>query len=151
MATFATNKKAHFDYEILETYEAGIELLGNEVKSIRLGRAQLLGSFVIIRGGEAYITGLTIPPYQANNTQVTYIEDRTRKLLLNKKQIKSIEESLKNKGLTLIAISLYNKGPKIKIEIGLAKGKKKFDKRETIKKRDTDREVRRTLKTGKDS
>ena len=151
MATFATNKKAHFDYEILETHEAGIELLGNEVKSIRLGRAQLLGSFVIIRGGEAYITGLTIPPYQANNTQVTYIEDRTRRLLLNRKQIQSIEESLKNKGLTLIAISLYNKGPKIKIEIGLAKGKKKFDKRENIKKRDTDREVRRTLKTGKDS
>lgn len=151
MATFATNKKAHFDYEILETHEAGIELLGNEVKSIRLGRAQLLGSFVIIRGGEAYITGLTIPPYQANNTQVTYIEDRTRRLLLNRKQIQSIEESLKNKGLTLIAISLYNKGPKIKIEIGLAKGKKKFDKRESIKKRDTDREVRRTLKTGKDS
>ena len=117
MATFATNKKAHFDYEILETHEAGIELLVNEVKSIRLGRAQLLGSFVIIRGGEAYITGLTIPPYQANNTQVTYIEDRTRRLLLNRKQIQSIEESLKNKGLTLIAISLYNKGHKIKIKI----------------------------------
>lgn len=151
MATFAINKRATFDYEILEKFEAGIELLGNEVKSIRLGRAQLLGSFVVLRGGEAFITGLIIPPYQANNTHTTYIEDRTRKLLLNKKQIQHIEESLKNKGLTLIAISLYNKGPKIKIEIGLAKGKKKFDKRETIKKRDTDRELRRTLKTGKDS
>ncbi len=151
MAVFATNKKASFDYEVLEKFEAGIELLGNEVKSIRLGRAQILGSFVLIRGGEAYITGLVIPPYQTNNTQATYIEDRTRKLLLSKKQIAGLQESLKNKGLTLIAISLYNKGPKIKIEIGLAKGKKKFDKRETIKKRDTDRELRRTLKTGKDS
>lgn len=146
MATFATNKRAHFDYEILETQEAGIELLGIEVKSIRLGRAQLLGSFVIIRGGEAYITGLKIPPYQAHNTAPTYIEDRTRKILLSKKQIGKLEESLKNKGLTLIAISLYNKGPKIKIEIGLAKGKKKFDKRETIKKRETDRELRREYK-----
>lgn len=151
MATFATNKKAHFDYEIIEKFEAGIELLGNEVKSIRLGRAQLIGSFVVLRGGEAYITGLIIPPYQAHNTHSSYTEDRTRKLLLNKKQLLHLSESLKNKGLTLIAISLYNKGPKIKIEIGLAKGKKKFDKRETIKKRDTDREVRRTLKTGKDS
>lgn len=151
MAVFATNKKTSFDYEVLEKFEAGIELLGNEVKSIRLGRAQLLGSFVLIRGGEAYITGLVIPPYQTNNTEATYIEDRTRKLLLSKKQIAGLQESLKNKGLTLIAISLYNKGTKIKIEIGLAKGKKKFDKRETIKKRDTDRELRRTLKTGKDS
>ena len=146
MATFATNKRAHFDYEILEQFETGIELLGIEVKSIRSGRAQLLGSFVIIRGGEAYITGLKIPPFQANNTPSTYIEDRTRKLLLSKKQITQIEESLKNKGLTLIAISLYNKGPKIKVEIGLARGKKKFDKRETIKKRDTDRELRREFK-----
>lgn len=146
MATFATNKRAHFDYEILEQFETGIELLGIEVKSIRSGRAQLLGSFVIIRGGEAYITGLKIPPFQANNTPSTYIEDRTRKLLLSKKQITQIEESLKNKGLTLIAISLYNKGPKIKVEIGLVKGKKKFDKRETIKKRDTDRELRREFK-----
>ncbi len=146
MATFATNKRAHFDYEILEKFETGIELLGIEVKSIRSGRAQLLGSFVIIRGGEAYITGLKIPPFQANNTPNTYIEERTRKLLLSKKQITQIEESLKNKGLTLIAISLYNKGPKIKVEIGLVKGKKKFDKRETIKKRDTDRELRREFK-----
>lgn len=151
MATLAINKRATFDYEILEKFEAGIELLGNEVKSIRLGRAQLLGSFVVLRGGEAYITGLIIPPYQAHNTHSSYAEDRTRKLLLNKKQLLHLSESLKNKGLTLIAISLYNKGPKIKIEIGLAKGKKKFDKRETIKKRDTDRELRRTLKTGKGS
>ena len=147
MATLIDNRKAHFNYEMLETYDAGIELLGAEVKSIRAGQAILAGSHVIIRGGEAYIVGMQIPPYQVKNTPDSYDPLRTRKLLLNKKEIVELDNTDSKKGLTIIPLSLYTKGQKIKMSIAIARGKKKFDKRETIKKRDTDREIRRTLKS----
>lgn len=146
MANYAENRKARFDYEILEKYEAGIELLGAEVKSVRGGRMSLEGAFVIARGGEAYIINSNIPPYQAKNTPIDYDPLRNRKLLLTKKEITELSGSEKNKSLTIVPISVYNKGRKIKVEIALVKGKKKFDKRENTKKRETDREIRRELR-----
>ena len=146
MAHYAENRKAYFNYEILEKYEAGIELLGTEVKSVRGGQMSLEGAFVIIRGGEAFLINANIPPYQAKNASRDYDALRNRKLLLTKKEITELAGSEKNKSLTIVPISVYNKGRKIKVEIALVKGKKKFDKRETLKKRDTDREIRREIK-----
>lgn len=146
MANYAENRKAHFNYEVLEKYEAGIELLGFEVKSVRGGQMSLEGAYVIIRGGEAYLINAQVPPYQIKNTPADYDPLRNRKILLTKKEIGKLASSEKNKSLTIVPLSVYNKGRKIKIEIALAKGKKKFDKRETIKKRETDITIRRTLK-----
>ena len=146
MAHYAENRKIYFNYEILEKYEAGIELFGAEVKSVRAGRMSLEGAFVIIRGGECFLINANISPYQPNNSAKDYDPLRNRKLLLTKKEIQKLTDTGNNKSLTIVPISLYNKGRKIKITIALAKGKKKFDKRETIKKRETDREVRRELK-----
>ena len=147
MANYAENRKVYFNYEILEKYEAGIELLGLEVKSVRSGKMSLEGAFVIVRGGECFLINANTPPYQPNNTPKEYDPIRNKKLLLTKKEIRILADSGNNKSLTIVPISVYNKGRKIKISIALAKGKKKFDKRETIKKRETDRDVRRTLKT----
>lgn len=146
MASYAENRKVRFDYEILEKFECGIELIGTEVKAIRGGQMSLEGSFVIVRGGEAYLMNANIPPYQVANAPKDYDPLRNRKLLLTKKEIAELGDSGKNKSLTIVPISVYNKGRKIKVEIALVKGKKKFDKRETIKKRETDREVRREYK-----
>ena len=146
MANYAENRKARFDYEILEKYEAGIELLGVEVKSVRGGRMSLEGSFIIVRGGEVYLINAHIPPYQPKNAPKDYDPLRNRKLLLTKKEIKELAGNEKNKSLTIVPISVYNKGRKIKVEIAIVKGKKKHDKRETIKKRETDREIRREYK-----
>jgi len=145
MTFYAENRKARFNYEILEKYEAGIELLGLEVKSVRKGQIFLDGAFVIIRGGETFLINANIPPYQIANTPKDYDPLRNRKLLLTKKEIKELSENDK-KNLTIVPISVYNKGRKIKISIALAKGKKKFDKRESIKKRETDRIIRREYK-----
>jgi SsrA-binding protein len=146
MAHYAENRKARFNYEILEKYEAGIELLGVEVKSVRDGQISLEGAFVIVRGGEVFLINANIPPFQPKNAPKDYDPLRNRKLLLTKKEIAELAASEKNKSLTIVPILLYNKGRKIKVEIALSKGKKKFDKRETIKKRDTDREIRRDIK-----
>src|ERR1035437_8932362 len=146
MAHYAENRKAYFNYEILEKYEAGIELLGVEVKSVRSGRMSLEGAFVIVRGGETFLINSNIPPYQVNNTPKDYDPLRNKKLLLTKKEIDTLASSEKNKSLTIVPISVYNKGRKIKVQIALVKGKKKHDKRETLKKRDTDREIRREIK-----
>jgi SsrA-binding protein len=140
------NKKAYFNYEILEKIEAGIELLGLEVKSLKKGQGSLEGSHVTIRGGEAFVTNMQIPPYQPANTSKEYDPLRNRKLLLTKKEISALAGAEGQKGLTIVPLSVYNKGRKLKIEIAIVRGKKKFDKRETIKKRDTEREIRRTLK-----
>lgn len=140
------NKKAYFNYEILERHEAGIELLGFEVKSLKNGQGSLDGSHITIRGGEAFIIGMQIPPYQVGNTPPDYDPTRNRRLLLTKKEIITLSGEEGQKGLTIVPLSVYNKGRKIKIEIATVRGKKKFDKRESIKKRDTDREIRRTLK-----
>ncbi|MFA5933843.1 MAG: SsrA-binding protein SmpB [Candidatus Paceibacterota bacterium] len=146
MSNFITNKKAHFNYEFLEKYEAGIELLGFEVKAIKGGQGSLEGAHIIVRGGEAYIVGMHIPPYQPANTPKEYDPDRTRKLLLMKKEIILLADIDSKKGLTIVPLAMYNKGRKVKVSIAVARGKKQFDKRETIKKRDTERELQRTLK-----
>ena len=146
MAEYAENRKARFNYEILEKYEAGIELLGTEVKSVRGGRMSLEGAFVIVRGGEAFLINASIPPYQMNNTGKEYDPLRNRRLLLTKKEIATLSGTEKNKSLTIVPISVYNKGRKIKLQITVGKGKKKSDKRESIKKRETERELRREYK-----
>ena len=146
MAIFLDNRKAHFNYSIEDTFEAGIELLGFEVKSIKKGQGNLNSAFCIVRGGEAYIIGLHVPPYQPNNTDTTYDLDRTRKLLLSKKEIKKLADKDDIKGLTLVPLSMYSKGPYIKVSVAVARGKKVFDKRETIKNRDLDREMAREYK-----
>ncbi len=146
MESYLDNPKARFDYEVLERYDAGIELLGFEVKSVRAGRGSITGTHIIVRGGEVFIVGMRIDPYQVGNTTTDYIPDHTRKLLLTKKEIRELEETESKKGLTLVPLSLYNKGGKIKVSFAVARGKKQFDKRETIKKRDTDRDLRRLLK-----
>jgi len=142
-----SNRKAHFNYEILEKIEAGIELLGFEVKSLKAGRGSLEGSHVLVRGDEAFVVNMNISPYQPKNTPADYEPLRNRRLLLTKKEIEKLRGKENEKGLTIIPLSVYNKGRKLKIEIALARGKKQYDKRETIKKRDTEREIRRTLTT----
>ncbi|OGD90784.1 SsrA-binding protein [Candidatus Curtissbacteria bacterium RIFCSPHIGHO2_02_FULL_40_17] len=144
---YSSNKKARFDYEVLETYIAGVKLYGHEVKSVKKGSASLRGAFVIIRGGEPYLTNVTIPPYQERNLTPNYDPQRTRKLLLNKKEVQEIEDKLQAKGLTLVPLRLYNNRGLIKVEIGLMRGKKKYDKRETIKKREAERKIIRSLKS----
>lgn len=144
MADLLFNPKARFDYEILETLEAGIELKGYEVKSLRLKKGSIIGSRVIIRAGEAYIVGMTIPPYQRNNVPKDYEEQKDRKLLLRKKEIEWL--AVKSKGLTIIPLRVYAKGKRLKMEIGLARTKKKFDKRKTIREREEKRKMERALR-----
>ncbi|MBI4119305.1 MAG: SsrA-binding protein SmpB [Parcubacteria group bacterium] len=146
MPVYAVNKRAKFDYEILETYEAGIELRGFEVKAIRSGRMNLAGSYAVVKDNQLWLLNADIPPYQPKNTPVDYNSKRSRRLLLRKEEIKELIGRTHEKGLTLLPLKVYNKGRFIKIEIGLGRHKKKADKREAIKKRDTEREIRRTLK-----
>lgn len=146
MANLLDNPKAHFDYEMLERFDAGIELFGFEVKSVRGGRGSITGSHIVVRGGEVYIVGMRVDPYQTGNTPKEYDPMRPRRLLVTKKEIHTLEEFEAKKGLTLVPLSLYNKGGKIKVGFAVARGKKKFDKRETIKKRETDIELRREFK-----
>lgn len=141
------NKKAFFNYEITEKFTAGIELLGCEVKSIKEKRGQIDGAYITIRGGEAFLIGANIPAYQPVNGPETFDPLRNRKLLLTKKEIQRLAEIEAEKGLTIVAIAVYNNNKKLKLELGIGKGKKSFDKRESIKKRETDREIRRTLKS----
>lgn len=141
-----TNRKAGFNYEILEKYTAGIELFGYEVKSLKKSLGSLEGAYVTIRGNEAFVTGMFIPPYQANNTPKEYDPYRNRRLLLTKKEIIALNKASETKGLTIVPLSVYNKGVRLKIELGVGKGKKKFDKRESLKKRDSFRDVARDLK-----
>jgi SsrA-binding protein len=139
----ATNKRAYFDYEILETYEAGIELRGFEVKSIKTGRINLAGSYAIIRNNQAWLLNADIPPYQPKNTPEDYDSKRTRRLLLKKSEIKNLIGRIQEKGLTLVPLKVYTKHQKVKVEIGLGKSRKKADKRELIKKREVEREIKR--------
>ena len=148
MKIFSENKKALFDYEVLETFEAGVVLFGQEVKSIKTGHINLSGSYVAINNGEVYLTGVKVPPYQPNNAGADYNESRQRKLLLNKKEINYLLGKSAQKGFSLIPLKIYEKHGRIKLEFGLAKGKKKFDKKEKIKKRDIEREVNRELSGG---
>ena len=139
------NRKAYFDYEILEEYEAGIVLKGTEIKSIREGRANLNDSYAIIKNNEVYLLNTHISQYDKAHS-FNHDETRSRKLLLHKREILKIRDSLELKGLTLIPLKLYFKKNYAKILLGLAKGKKLYDKRETIKKRDMDIEIKKQMK-----
>jgi len=147
MAILAQNKKAYFNYQILEKFEAGISLIGQEVKSLKTRGVGLVGSYVVIKDNEAFWIGGKIPPYQPKNVSPDYNSERARKLLLKKTEIKYLIGKTKQKGLTLMPLRVYTKRGKIKIEFGIAKGLKKFDKRELIRKKEAEKEIRRELKT----
>ena len=141
----ARNKKARFDYEIIETFEAGIVLAGSEVKSLRQKKASIQESYARIKDGEVYITGMNIAVYEmANRFNHEPVHDR--KLLLHRHEIKQLIGKVQEKGLTLVPLKLYFKNGKVKVELGLAKGKARYDKRDSIKKRDVDRELQRDWK-----
>ena len=142
---FADNSKARFDYEIIKKFSAGLELLGTEVKSVRAGKCSLRGAFVVIRGNEAFLIGANIPAFQPKNVPKDYDALRTRKLLLSKSELEELKDAEGIKGLTIIPLSVYNKGRFLKLDIAIARGKKKFDKRQAIKKRDVERDLKRTL------
>lgn len=144
--SLVTNHKASFNYEFIETYHAGVELFGFEVKALQKGLGSLEGSRVTVRGGEAFVVGMFVPPYQVGNTPPDYDPYRNRKLLLNKNEIIALGKAESTKGLTIVPISVYNKGKKIKTDIVVAKGKKKYDKREVLKKKDSARDVARDFK-----
>lgn len=146
MATLVDYKKARFNYEILETFEAGIELFGFETKSLKKGQGNLEGAHVVVRGGEAFAVNIFVPPYQENNTPKDYEPRRNRRLMMTKKEIARLAHLDEGKGLTVVPISIYNKGQLIKVSVAVVRGKKKFDKRESTKKRETDREMRRLVK-----
>ncbi|HYM65221.1 MAG TPA: SsrA-binding protein SmpB [Candidatus Sulfotelmatobacter sp.] len=139
-----TNKKAFFDYQLSDRFEAGINLYGHEVKSVRLGKADLSGSFIKIIGSEAYLVNGKIFPYQPGQVE-GYDERRTRKLLLHKKEIISLKSKTDGANLSLVPVSLYIKHGFVKLEVALGKGKKKYEKREAIKKRDIKRDLERDL------
>ena len=148
MPTLAYNKRAKFDYEILETLEAGLILTGQEVKSIRAGQASLQGAYVFLsQKQELTLLNANVPAYKMAGPLPNYDPLRTRKLLLNKKEINHLAGRLEQTGLTLIPLSLYTRGKKIKLELALAKGKKLYDKRRSIKEREEKRNVQRALKT----
>jgi SsrA-binding protein len=145
MEILLKNTKAHFNYETQKKFEAGISLFGFEVKSLKEHQGSINESYVELKGGEAYLVKAHIPPYQTNNTPDDYDAYRPRKLLLNKKEIAKLT-GIETKGnLTIIPISVYNSGRYIKIKIAIGRGKKKFDKRETLKKRDFERHEKRNI------
>lgn len=146
MPELAFNRRARFDYQILETYEAGIELYGFEVKAVKTGRMTLAGAFAVIRGGEVWLLNAAIAPYQSKNTPPDYDPLRTRRLLLHKREITELIGKSVEKGLTIIPLKVYTKRNRLKILIGLGRHKKKADKREVIKQREAKREAERVLK-----
>lgn len=145
MPTLAKNRHAHYEYEILETLEAGLVLSGAEVKSIRTGHAGLSGAYVTFHGDEPQLTNAHIAPYAFAAKNEHYDPTHSRKLLLKKREIAYLRGKLQEKGLTAIPLSLYTKHRYIKLEIGVARGKKLHDKRASIKKREVDREIKRAL------
>ena len=147
MPLITVNKKVFFDYEILETFEAGLALFGHEVKAIKTGHISLDGAYVVVKEGEAYLLNAKIPADQPANVPKEYDPARSRKLLLHKKELNYLIGKSHAQGLTLVPLRVYTKRSKIKLEFGLAKGKRKYEKRELIKKRETGREIERGLKT----
>lgn len=139
------NRKAKFDYEILETFEAGIVLKGTEIKSIRLGKANLKDSYCLIKNNEIFILNMHISSYEYGNI-FNHAETRTRKLLMHKKEILKLKSNLEQNGLTIVPLKLYFKKSKAKLLIALARGKHNYDKREAIKKRDEERSLKKYLK-----
>jgi len=146
MPTLAHNKRARFDYDITDKYEAGLVLSGQEVKSAKTGHISLKGSFVTIRGEELFLTNANIPPYIHAGEIKNYDPTHPRKLLLRRSEIKKLIGKSRVEGLTLVPIRVYTKRGLIKLEFGIGKGRKKVDKREVIKKRETERRIERALK-----
>lgn len=146
MKILSKNKRAYFDYDIIEKFEAGVVLTGQEVKSIKLGRINLTGSYVILKNEEVYLINAHIPPFQPQNAPPDYNPTQPRKLLLNKSEIKYLIGKSQQKGLTLIALRVYTKRDKIKVEFAIARGRRKADKKELLKKRETEKEIKRELK-----
>ncbi|MDP3957956.1 MAG: SsrA-binding protein SmpB [bacterium] len=144
--TLVENKKALMHYAPLETFSAGLELVGGEVKALRAKQGSLLGARVVVRGGEAFILGMTIPPYQAANSAKDYDPERPRRLLLTKKEIAELASAESKKGLTIVPLQVYTNKRLIKARVAIVRGKGKEDKREDLKKRDAARETQRTLK-----
>jgi SsrA-binding protein len=145
----ATNRKAFFNYEVLDRLEAGISLVGTEVKSIREGGLNFRDSFVEFRGGELFLVGCRIGPYSHGNL-LNHPEDRDRKLLLHKREVLKLGGKVTEKGYTIIPLRAYMKNGRVKVEIGLARGKRAHDKRETLKRKDLERETRQALRTRRD-
>ena len=146
MEALTENRKARFDYTILETVEAGIALTGSEVKSAKAGHMNIVGSFVVPRGNELGLLHANIPPYQASNAPAGYDATRSRRLLLQRKEIAALTGKMKERGLTLLPLRVYLKGNLVKVELGLGRGKRGPDKREAIKQRETKREIGRALR-----
>jgi len=146
MKTLSENKKAYYNYEILERFEAGLVLTGQEVKSIKSGRINLAGSYVVLKDGEAFLLNANVPAYQPKNAPQNYDANRLRKLLLNRSEIKYLIGKSQQKGLTLLPLRVYTKRNRIKLEFGLARGRKRASKKELLKKRDIDREIEKELK-----
>lgn len=141
----ATNREAYHNYFILETYEAGVQMMGTEVKSARLGRVNLKDGYVLMRDGQAWLLNVHISPYSHGNRQ-NHEPERERRLLLHKREIIRLQAKVQEKGLTLVPTKFYFKGNLIKCEIGLARGKKLYDKRETAARKTQEREARAALK-----
>lgn len=144
----ASNKKAFHDYFIVQKFEAGIALTGTEVKSLRAGKANLKDSYVILKDGEAFLFGTHISPYTHGNYE-NHDPERTRKLLLHRRELEKLKKETTEKGLTVVPLRLYFRGAKVKAEIAVVRGKKQFDKRETEKKREADRETAAAIKTAR--
>jgi len=147
MSVLAENRKAYFNYEILETFQAGIELLGFEVKAIKTGRVNISGAFAIIKDNQIWLTNADVPPYQPKNTPADYEPTRPRRLLLRRTEIKYLIGKMRNERLTLVPLKLYTKAGRIKLELGLGRGKRKYEKKEEIEKREVKKEIRRVLKS----
>lgn len=147
MSNLAINRRARYDYELLNKYEAGLVLLGHEVKSVKAGHVSLKGSFVTIKNNEAYLTNALIPLYKFTSPKIEYDPTRSRKLLLKKSELKFIIGKKTVEGLTLVPIRVYIKGRLIKLEFALAKGKKKYDKRKDIAERESKVKISRALKS----
>lgn len=146
MPTLTVNSRARYDYEILETYEAGLVLAGYEVKAVKAGHLSLKGAYVTIKNNEAFLINAFISPFQPKNTPADYEPNRLRKLLLHKQEIKTLIGRIKQKGLTLTPLRVYTKRGMVKLEFAVGKGKRKIDKREKIKKREVQRKIEMALR-----
>lgn len=146
MSSLIENKKARLRFEVLETYQAGLELHGYEVKSVRSKLGSLDGARVIVRGGEAFIVGMTVPPFQLANAPKTYDPERPRRLLLSRKEIGELLEAESKKGLTVVPLEMYNAGRYLKARIAVVRGKGKADKREDMKRLEAKKEADRAMR-----
>ncbi|MDD3006083.1 MAG: SsrA-binding protein SmpB [Candidatus Pacebacteria bacterium] len=149
MSIYAVNKRAAFDYELLEKLEGGLVLAGHEVKAIKTGHLSLKGAFLTVHDNELYLTNAHIPAYQKANTPEKYDEYRARKVLVKRRELDSLIGKIKQKGLTLVPVKVYSKHRLIKLEFAVGKGKRKIDKREDIKKREANVSIRRALRGDK--